>query len=256
MLGYFAYAYVAASHRLSRIEALFASLEISARHEGGLSISPETNAQIIEEFDRMVEVTTGKPVPFYRAQAKRLAEAARRKWQPDEMRGMIASLRDRLEDELKPQLFLFLQADLHKYLNGVSLLDKRAREKFPTSLPEIRQAGRCLAFGEDTASVFHLMRAMELVVARLCRKLKIKNLERVWGSLLSEMGGKIKLMPDDTSRRKEKKDAWSEAHSSLYHVKQAWRNKTMHPAKSYTAAQARDVFEAVRAFIDHLAGLL
>lgn len=104
--------------------------------------------------------------------------------------------------------------------------------------------------------MFHLMRAMELVVRALCRKLKIGNLHRDWGKLLSDMDGQIKTMPDDTQRLKEKKDAWSQTRSSLYHVKQAWRNKTMHPAKSYSAAEAKDAFEAVRTFMGHLAALL
>jgi hypothetical protein len=54
----------------------------------------------------------------------------------------------------------------------------------------------------------------------------------------------------------DKRDAWSESHSHLYHVKQAWRNGTMHPKKTYTQEEAEAVFAAVRVFMRHLAKLL
>jgi hypothetical protein len=113
---------------------------------------------------------------------------------------------------------------------------------FPTASEEISEAAYCLALNRPTACVFDLMRAMELAVQRLADQLGIKMVERVWGILLSDIAKAIEAMPSGAAR-----DAWSAAHVHLYHVKQAWRNDTMHPKKTYTMDQAEAVFEAVRA---------
>jgi hypothetical protein len=95
------------------------------------------------------------------------------------------------------------------------------------------------------------MRAMEAAVQRLSAELGIRNINREWGKLLSDIGGKIENMP-----KGEKRDDWSQVHANLYHVKQAWRNDTMHPKATYTEEEAREVFEAMKAFMRKLASLL
>ena len=52
------------------------------------------------------------------------------------------------------------------------------------------------------------------------------------------------------------RDNWSQVHANLYHVKQAWRNDTMHPKATYTEEEAREVFDAMKAFMRHLATML
>jgi hypothetical protein len=95
------------------------------------------------------------------------------------------------------------------------------------------------------------MRAMELAVQRLAGHLGVKMVEKVWGNLLADISKAIEAMPKGAAR-----DAWSASHSHLYHVKQAWRNDTMHPKTTYTEAQAETVFEAVKSFMVHLAPLV
>jgi hypothetical protein len=95
------------------------------------------------------------------------------------------------------------------------------------------------------------MRAMEVVVQRLAKKLGVPNVEKEWGKLLSDIGKAVEAMPKGAKR-----DKWSEAHTHLHHVKQAWRNDTMHPKQTYTREQAHDVYRAVRTCADHLAGLV
>lgn len=95
------------------------------------------------------------------------------------------------------------------------------------------------------------MRAMEAAVQALCEKLQIENLQREWGKLLSDMNKKIEGMDKGPSRNQ-----WSESHTHLYHVKQAWRNDTMHPNEKYTDDEALEVYRAVRTFMNHLAALI
>ena len=56
--------------------------------------------------------------------------------------------------------------------------------------------------------------------------------------------------------RGPEKDKWSEALTLLVHVKQAWRNPTMHPKRTYTQAEADDIFRATRSFMQNLADLV
>lgn len=122
---------------------------------------------------------------------------------------------------------------------------------FPKATEDISEAGMCLGLGRSTGAVFHLMRAMEVMVQRLAKKLKIGSPERVWGQLLSDIGKAVEAMPKGAKR-----NSWSEVHTHLYHVKQAWRNDTMHPKQTYTEEEARAIYAAVDTFSRRLAALV
>lgn len=129
---------------------------------------------------------------------------------------------------------------------------KEVDDAFPKASEEISEGAKCLALQRNTAAVFHLMRAMELSVARLSEAIGTgKTTDKEWGKILSDIEVAIKAMPKGAER-----DQWSESHTHLYHVKQAWRNTTMHPKKTYTDQQAQSVFDAVRSFMVHLAPLV
>jgi HEPN domain-containing protein len=119
---------------------------------------------------------------------------------------------------------------------------------FPNASADLAEAGACLALGRATACVFHLMRVMELAVQRVSAELGIANISREWGKLLSDMAKAIEALPKGSHR-----DAWSESHSLLYHVKQAWRNDVMHPKRTYTIDEAERIFMAVRSYLEQLA---
>lgn len=124
-------------------------------------------------------------------------------------------------------------------------------DAFPEAGEDILEAARCLALGRSTAVVFHLMRAMEAAVQKIASRLLIEKIDVPWGVLLSELDKKIGAMPKGNRR-----DNWSELHTLLFHVKQAWRNDTMHPKRTYTDAQAEAVFNAVHTFMANLALVL
>ena len=107
--------------------------------------------------------------------------------------------------------------------------------------------------GRYTASVFHLMRAMEIVVSSLGVKTVIdkNNTDLEWGKILSNLKTPIEAMP-----KGKEKDDWSAALTLLVHVKQAWRNPTMHPKKTYTEEHAKEIFFATRSFMISLSALV
>lgn len=137
------------------------------------------------------------------------------------------------------------------YEQKTPLFGEEVSAKFPSAVDDVEESGKCLALGRYTAVVFHLMRAMEAAVKAAGIKLGLSSVEKEWGKILSDMKGKIEALPLGYER-----NAWSENHSLLYHVKQAWRNDVMHPKAFYTEEQAKEVFAAVKSYMRNLAGLV
>lgn len=146
----------------------------------------------------------------------------------------------------------FLRSQYAQYLDGdLEPFGCEVSDTFPLSSDDISESAKCLALERWTAAVFHLMRAMESTVQRLASCIGVVNVDREWGKLLSDISKKIEEMPKSGRRNQ-----WSQSHAHLYHVKQAWRNDTMHPKATYTEEQASEVFTAVGSFMRHLAPLV
>lgn len=162
-----------------------------------------------------------------------------------------SSIRDFCERELGEKLVYILPpGGLKLYDVGELPFGPEVENAFNNS-EDVTEAANCLALGRYTASVFHLMRGMERAVAALCSSLGCTNVDKEWGKLLSDMKVKIEAMPKGSLR-----DQWSESHSLLYHVKQAWRNNTMHPKQTYTESECKAIYDATKAFMIDLAPLV
>ncbi len=136
------------------------------------------------------------------------------------------------------------------------MFGEQVTAKFRGAAADIKNAGNCLALQQPDACVFHLMRAMEVAVRVLAKRVGMTITPTVtWRRLTGSMDGKIKTMPGGTAVQKERKDRWEEARANLHQVGSVWRNGTMHPANSYTRGQASDIFSAVRVFMGALAQL-
>lgn len=158
----------------------------------------------------------------------------------------------RAYDELQTRCFVVIPFEyLEHYKQSGPVFGANVHDAFPLAAEDLSEAGRCLALGRYTASVFHLMRAMECAVQTLSIKLGITNVDREWGKLLSDITQKIEAFPKGDLR-----DQWSEVRTNLYHVKQAWRNNTMHPKQTYTESEAKAIFDAVRVFMNDLVPLV
>jgi HEPN domain-containing protein len=125
--------------------------------------------------------------------------------------------------------------------------------KFPKASEDVAEAGKCLALGRYTASVFHLMRVTELGVQQFGDTLGVQLAHELnWQNILDQLNKTIKQRNPKASDTKR----FAEAASHLYNVKLAWRNEVMHPKETYTEEQAKEVFEATRAFMRDLCALV
>jgi hypothetical protein len=166
----------------------------------------------------------------------------------------IKQLQVRMVEELQDRKFLFVPPEFVPYWDQKDAFG--LGNKFKKAHDDIRAAGNCLALQQPTACIFHLMRAMEVVVRKLSKRLKVTiTPNTTWRQMTGGMDDKIKAMPNKTNRQKRKKNDWESARANLHHVGSVWRNKTMHPADSYTQSQAHDVLNATRVFMVDLCDL-
>jgi hypothetical protein len=123
---------------------------------------------------------------------------------------------------------------------------------------ELDEAAKCLALERGTASVFHLMRLMEIAVRSVSRCLSIPDpvsaADRNWGTILKKVREGIDAKwPTTALRLTGDGEVFDALYASLDAVKNPWRNSTMHPANKYTQKEAEHVFAAVRGFAMKLA---
>jgi hypothetical protein len=147
---------------------------------------------------------------------------------------LFADLYSRIIGQLKRRSFFHLPADKTSYYKAAQLLGPEVDAKFPDAREDIVEAGRSFATDRFTACVFHLMRVMERAVQSFAGKLGLSDRAihfklREWGRILGAVKKKIETLPQKTHRSKRKKEAYSEAWAFLDRVREAWRNKTMHP---------------------------
>jgi hypothetical protein len=168
-------------------------------------------------------------------------------------RELLVGLLERAEDELKQQRFMAIRTEELGYFEPSSPpWGDEIDQAFPDLSEDICEAAKCIALNRSTASVFHLMRVMESVVPQMARHLGIERIAGNWGVILGQMDAVTAIWPKGHIAVKP----WSESRNLLYHVKNAWRNDTMHPKRTYTDNEAMTIFAAVRLYLEDLADVM
>jgi hypothetical protein len=140
------------------------------------------------------------------------------------------------------------------YYKSPQIFGPQVNKKIPKTAEDIANAGTCYALGQNTACVFHLMRAMEYCVQRFGAKLKVKIVpsRSSWHEIMEHVNNAIKTLPGgqkSSSAQRSRKRALSMAAGRLDHVRIVWRNDVMHPKATYDEAEALEVLEGVKAFM-------
>jgi hypothetical protein len=165
----------------------------------------------------------------------------------------LEHLNNRVMDELKNHYyypvttyFAGLYSDSAPF--GVEFFDQ-----FPSARTDSIEAGRCLALGQGTATVFHLMRVMEVALKVLGRELGITYAPS-WEAYLTQINNKISAKHSTKSISWKKKESiYRDIMGDLIAVKMAWRNPTMHIVRQYDFNEANTVYLSVNAFMRRMA---
>ena len=147
--------------------------------------------------------------------------------------------------------FWKVASEYSKYAEDRSLWGA-AYQAFPSATRDMEDAGKCLAYGMGTATVFHLMRVMEAGLKIFAAQLGIPYAPS-WESYLRQLETKFS---EDYKKKstewKKNEPFYKEVAGDLQLVKFVWRNPTMHIVRSYSQEEAREAFSAVVAFMNRL----
>lgn len=150
----------------------------------------------------------------------------------------------RLQDELVTTVFLSLgmwEASLYESpLEGW----EDVVDAFPDTAFEITEASKCHALNRDTATVFHILRAVEIGILALLKSIGNTTKSGNWGKYIEVVETYARTTPLPSN-----KDALEDVAAHLRTVKNAWRNPTMHVDKIYTPATALEIYNASKGLL-------
>ena len=154
---------------------------------------------------------------------------------------------------LSERWFYSLSPEAAKHYGLIAAFGERFWDQFRNARDDLEHAGNCLALGEGTACVLHLMRMMEIVIRDLGRRLGMTfDLKDSWGGILKAFDAKIEAMLAGTAEEQAKKHQWSECRNYLWHVKRAHRDDLMHGTRAYDVKEAKEVLDAIKDFAVYL----
>jgi hypothetical protein len=159
-----------------------------------------------------------------------------------------------MRGELGAILFRAIPFEKNKYCDSNWLLDSPIYEKFPATLDEFQKAGRCYAYGENTACIFHLMRVTDFFLHRVSDSLGISYDARNWGgiskAIAKKMEEKHQLKTEDW---KEREPFYAEVLTDLQAISRGHRNAALHELeKKYDEREAAYLLAVIESFARHV----
>jgi hypothetical protein len=166
-----------------------------------------------------------------------------------EVKPLLHDFFHRISDEIESARFFAVPERVlldFKEADGFGFEVARA---FPSAKTDVQESISCYLLGRHTASVFHLMRVLEIALKSFGDWLGVPlSKSQTWGEIINTI---------EKSRGPGKRtDQLSEIVFHLTNVKNAWRNPTMHVERTYDEELARDLLRETRRFTVQLATLL
>jgi hypothetical protein len=127
--------------------------------------------------------------------------------------------------------------------------------KFPDTVDEFQKAGRCFAYGENTACVFHLMRVADFYFRRVADSLKISYDARNWHGIGKKIADEMeKKYRTKTDEWKKNEPFYAEILTDLQAIGIGHRNPTLHELeKKYEEREAEYMLTVIKSFAKHVA---
>lgn len=137
-------------------------------------------------------------------------------------------------------------------------LSSLAAKRFPTADDELSEAGKCFALDRHTAVVYHSMRALEVGLVALAKRLEVKIDKRQWGPLIDDIGDKIEEIRERKNKSLEEREFLKTIPPVAIHFRfltNAWRNIAMHESPDYSPEKAQEILAHSKDFLEELAGI-
>jgi hypothetical protein len=180
------------------------------------------------------------------------------------LHGRLSSFAEMLRTSLNNEVaFLHVASDkTHVYMRPLDGWGD-TEKAFPSAVREVEAASRCFALNQWTASVFHLMRTLEIGLRTLAVEVKssIANpSDQNWHRVIETINSAIGKMQPGTATSPvppvpaDLRMFYSDAAMQFMHFKEAFRNHVMHVRIFYdNEDSARVIYSHVRDFMALLA---
>lgn len=145
-----------------------------------------------------------------------------------------------------------------KILEGYPPHSSHLQDRFPRALREIEEASKCILYERGTACVFHVMRAVEVVLKATWKTLGLSppKLSDSWGALLQPLDQQLQPLLAPSARNptwQSNLSFFSEVVADVRATKRCYRDTTMHVESTYTLEEARAIFNAVKTLVSDAA---
>lgn len=160
-----------------------------------------------------------------------------------------------VSSELKNETFLTIPRERAVYWENPNLISEAIKEYYPKIVKEMTEAGSCYACGLYTASVFHMMRAVEVGLHQVSEALQISNIgveqQGIIISKIEKAVSDLKELPKG-QKKSEQQQFFSEVLIDFRLFKDAYRNYCSHSKVFYTEKQSQKVIKAVFDFFEKI----
>jgi hypothetical protein len=171
-----------------------------------------------------------------------------------QLQELLEQLQDRVYEELETEVFRYIPKDKQHYLMTSWLLDSDIPACFPEAFKEFQRAGRCYAYDENTACVFHLMRIADAGLRAVASSLAIPYDAGSWHGIAKHITKKMEEKHDDKSSQwKAAEPFYAEILTDIQALSRGHRNKAIHELeKVYEGKEAHYLLTVIETFMIHL----
>jgi hypothetical protein len=170
----------------------------------------------------------------------------------------LETINSTLKSELSAITFKAIPKEKSIYCSVNWLTDTVMFAKYPETVDEFQKAGRCFAYGENTACIFHLMRVTEFYLIKVGDSLGVPfnplNWDSIGKHITKQMEQKYQVKTDDW---KAKEPFYAEILSDIQAISRAHRNPALHDLdKKYDEREANNMITIIESFARHVADKL
>lgn len=167
----------------------------------------------------------------------------------------VEAIYSTLKAELRTTLFKVIPKERAKFCDPKWLTTGPIFEKFPETVDEFQRAGRCFAYGENTACVFHLMRVADFCFRKVAGSLEIPYDARNWHGIANAISKKMEQKyQTKTDDWRQKEPFYAEILTDVQAVSIGHRNPVLHELENkYDERDADYMLTVIKSFAKHVA---
>jgi hypothetical protein len=175
----------------------------------------------------------------------------------DELKTHEDYLSNCLSDEMKSKLFFYIEPNKQQLFMGKNPFGEEVIAKFPSTIIDIEEAGKCIAFERYTAAVYHLGRVSEAVLVIICERIGYHSPKRGFGEALRFIDNGLEKVRKDYQNAsplfKGDVEFLSSVAVQMHAVNGAWRQRVAHIERNYNEEEALRIWDATKGLMQQLA---